>query len=126
MVLEYLDRIRKAGYSDSEILGALVSTMSEAEAIEKFEIIIDAFNIVNKEATADSQELNLTNYQVDSLARSLFLEPEFETCWFDDADPHALVDLITRTVQKKYPKYSNIEKTVSRVFDSITNMLRAK
>jgi hypothetical protein len=126
MVLEYLDRIRKAGYSDSEILGALVSTMSEAEAIEKFEIIVDAFNIVNKEATADSQELNLTKYQVDSLARSLFLEPEFETCWFDNADPQALVNLITRIVQKKYPKYSNIEKTVSRVFDSITNMLRAK
>ena len=125
MVLDYLDRIRKAGYSDSEILGALVSTMSEAEAAEKFEIIIDAFNIVNKEATADSQEL-LTKYQVDSLARSLFLEPEFETCWFDDADPHALIDLITRIVQKKYPNYSNIEKTVSRVFDSITDMLRAK
>jgi hypothetical protein len=126
MVLEYLDRIRKAGYSDSEILNALVSTMSEAEAIEKFEIIVDAFNIVNKEATTDSQELNLTKYQIGSLARELFLEPDFEACWFDNADPQALINLITKAVQKKYPKYSNIEKAVNSVFEFLTDLLGAK
>lgn len=126
MVLDYLDRIRKAGYSDSEILVALVSTMSEAKATEKFESIISAFNIVNKEATADSQELNLTKYQIGSLARELFLEPDFETCWFDEADPQALINLITKAVQKKYPKYSNIEKAVNSIFEFLTDLLGAK
>ena len=98
----------------------------ETEVTENFESIISAFNIVNKEATTDSQELNLTKYQIGSLARELFLEPDFETCWFDESDPQALMDLITKAVQKKYPKYSNIEKTVNSVFEFLTNLLGAK
>jgi hypothetical protein len=123
---DYLERIRKAGFSDTEILEALISAMSETEVVENFESIISAFNIVNKEVTADSQELNLTKYQIGSLARELFSEPEFEACWFDNADPQALINLITKAVQKKYPKYSNIEKAVNSVFEFLTDLLGAK